>query len=395
MRLRRLARDESGISFVFVGVGMMAFLAATTLAIDVGMFMTARTQAQASADAGALAGAVALAFNSFTDRSASGPAVQSAINAAKDNTVMAGAVSIAPADVTFPNDPSGQPDRVAVAVYRTAARGNAVPTLMGALFGVRTVDIGATATAEAAPANAETCVMPFTIPDKWVEHVDGTCTADGSWTTTSTFDVAATKGNKQNTGAACSNPDVYVPPGQNGNTGYSVTTDIGLEIVLKSSNQNNVAPSMYNPWDLPGSTGGSDYENNIAGCNTNIVQIGDMMTPENGNMVGPTQHGTDTLIAKDPNAYWDTSCNCVKGSAFGVSPRVAIVPLYNPAVYASGQQTGKSGPQLQVANYLGFFIEGVDGAGNVTGRITPVGGLVKGNGGPMAGAFPRAIRLVQ
>ena len=48
------------MSFVYVGMGFMAFLSATTLAIDVGMFMTARSQAQNSADAGALAGAVAL-----------------------------------------------------------------------------------------------------------------------------------------------------------------------------------------------------------------------------------------------------------------------------------------------------------------------------------------------
>ena len=55
--LTRLHRDERGMSMVFVGVGFMAFLAATTLAIDVGMFMTARAQAQTSADSGALSGA--------------------------------------------------------------------------------------------------------------------------------------------------------------------------------------------------------------------------------------------------------------------------------------------------------------------------------------------------
>ena len=48
--LHRLHRDERGMSLVFVGMGFMAFLAASTLAIDVGMFMTARTQAQTAAD---------------------------------------------------------------------------------------------------------------------------------------------------------------------------------------------------------------------------------------------------------------------------------------------------------------------------------------------------------
>lgn len=45
-RLTRLRTDESGMSFVFVGMGFLAFMAATTLTIDVGMFMTARSQAQ-------------------------------------------------------------------------------------------------------------------------------------------------------------------------------------------------------------------------------------------------------------------------------------------------------------------------------------------------------------
>src|SRR5262245_30411608 len=147
-RLLHLRRDERGMSFVFVGAGFMAFLAATTLAIDVGMFMTARSQAQNSADAGALAGATALVYNSFTDHSPGGPAVQSAINTARANTVMTGNVSVGPGDVQFEADPAGQVNRVKVTVYRTAARGNAIPTLIGVLFGVSRVDIGATATAE-------------------------------------------------------------------------------------------------------------------------------------------------------------------------------------------------------------------------------------------------------
>ena len=87
-RLQHLRRDERGMSLVFVGAGFMSFMAATTLAIDVGMLMTARSQAQNAADSGALAGAVALVFNSFTDRSAGGPAVQGAVNAAQSNVVI-------------------------------------------------------------------------------------------------------------------------------------------------------------------------------------------------------------------------------------------------------------------------------------------------------------------
>ena len=119
-------RGETGMSMVFVSVGFMAFFAATTLAIDVGMFMTARTQAQTSADAAALAGATAFVYVSFDDRTAGGPAVTSAINTALRNKVLGGTVSINPADVTFPIGSGGQYDRVQVWVRRTG-----VPTLLG------------------------------------------------------------------------------------------------------------------------------------------------------------------------------------------------------------------------------------------------------------------------
>src|SRR4026209_1736197 len=98
-RIQRLRRDESGMSYVFIGLSMMAFISASMLAIDVGMLMTARSQAQNSADAGALAGATALIFDSYADRSAGGPAVTSAIRGSQMNQVMSGQVSVTPGDV--------------------------------------------------------------------------------------------------------------------------------------------------------------------------------------------------------------------------------------------------------------------------------------------------------
>src|SRR5262249_17316045 len=153
--------------------------------------------------------------------------------------------------------------------YRTAARGNAVSTMMANTLNIiSAADITATATAIAEPANAETCVLPFTIPDKWT---DNHSPADS-------FDKYDKKGN------LLLDRDMYVAPGNSGATGYSPVADKGLEITLKNNNTGKIAPSMYNPWDLPGSVGGSDYRTNIASCNSNLVKMGDMMAPENGNM---------------------------------------------------------------------------------------------------------------
>jgi hypothetical protein len=140
------------------------------------------------------------------------------------------------------------------------------------------------------------------------------------------------------------------------------------------------------------SDGAADYRENIGGCNTTLVTMGDLIDPEPGNMVGPTKQGMDDLILKDPDAYWNTSCNCVRNSDFGVSPRITIIPLYDPIYYETGKHNG-SNASLRVANLLGFFIEEMDG-NEVVGRITPVTALVKGNVSPV-GAFAQAIRLVE
>jgi hypothetical protein len=387
-RWQHVSRDERGMSLVFVSVAFLALLTATTIAIDVGMFMTARSQAQNAADAGALAGATALAFNNFNDRTPSGPAVQSAVNTALANRVGDSAVSVTPSDVTFPNDPTtGQPNRVQVQVYRTAARSNAVPTLMGGYFGLQTVDVAAVATAEASPANAMTCVKPFTIPDRWIENVTP------PWTVNSTFDRYYQNG--PNHGQVMTpTADEYPPAGDPRYNGYNIATDVGLELTIRAGTGNNVSPSFYFSWAMPNNTGADDYSNNISGCNPTVVTFGQPMNPEPGDMTGPTNQGVDALLAQDPNAYWDTTCNCVRGSAFRYSPRIFPIPLYDPDYYQSNVTNGRNA-SLRVANWLGFFLEYRSG-NNVTGRVTPLLGTVDPSAGPApAGAFPRAIRLVQ
>jgi Flp pilus assembly protein TadG len=388
--LHRTWRDERGFSLVLIGLGFAGLLAATTLAIDVGMFMTARSQAQNSADAGALAGATALVLDSYTDRTASGPAVQNALVAATANQVMGITVNITPDDVTFPNDATGQPNLVRVQVYRTTARGNPVDTLMGRFFKVPTVDIFATATAQAAPANAMTCVKPFMIPDKWIENSDENGRADGSWTPSSTFDLLDRRGNP------LPNPDVYIGADHvPGYTGYTVENDVGTQLVLRAGQGNQPNPSFYFSWKMPGDTGGDFYRENIENCNQDVVTWGADMTQEPGNMNGPTIQGIQALIDKDPNAYWDAQCKCLRGSnTSGQSPRVFPIPLFDPAYYAEGKATGRVAT-FRVANFLGFFADHVSG-NQIYGVITTIVGVVDPNAGPApAGAFIRAIRLVQ
>ena len=386
-RLRHVWSDESGMSLVYVAIGFMTFMAASTLAIDVGMFMTARNQAQNAADAGALSGVTALVRNSWTDRTPSGPAVQSAIDTAKKNGVMGSAPSVLTTDVTFPNDPAGNANRVKVDVFRTTSRTNAIPTLIGSLLGVNTVDIAATATAEASPANAMTCVKPFMIPNKWIENSDANGKADGPWTPDSTFDLVDKKGNP------LPNPDVYIGEDP-GFTGYTVANDVGLQLVLRAGTGSQANPSFYYSWKMPGDTGGDFYRENIANCNTTVMVSGNTIIQEPGDMSGPTVQGVQSLIDKDPDAIWSTSCNCVINSKFGDnSPRVFPIPLFDPNYYAIGQLQGRTA-DFKIADFLGFFVDRVSG-NQIYGRVTNIVGVVDQTSTAPANAFPKAIRLVQ
>jgi hypothetical protein len=81
-------------------------------------------------------------------------------------------------------------------------------------------------------------------------------------------------------------------------------------------------------------------------------------------------------------------------SSMSPSPRVVAIPLFDPVYYDEGKRNGRNA-DLKVVNYMGFFIEEMRG-NDVIGRITPISGLLKGNGGPApTGAFPIAIILVK
>jgi hypothetical protein len=384
--LRHVVHDERGMSLVFVCVGFMAMLSATTLAIDVGMFMTARSQAQNAADAGAHAGAVAFVFNSDTDRTSTGPAVKSAMNAALANQVMGGPVSVLSSDVTFPVDANGVANRVQVVVYRTALRGNPVDTLMGTFFGVTNVDITATAIAEASAANAMKCVKPFMIPDLWSEK---------NTPSNSTYDKYDNKGN------LLPDADVYIGLKADGtpNTGYTgYTTDknAGNVLTLRAGTGDNINPSFYFSWKMPGDTGGNFYRDNIASCNQALMKWDDLIIQEPGDKSGPTIQGIEDLIAKDPDAYFEpgpTGCNCVKSNYPGGSPRVFPIPLYDPEYYANGKANGRVA-DFKIANFLGFFAERPQG-NSIPGRITKIVGVVDKNTAAPQNSFAKAIRLVQ
>jgi hypothetical protein len=123
-----------------------------------------------------------------------------------------------------------------------------------------------------------------------------------------------------------------------------------------------------------------------------MMKPGDLLLAEPGNMTGPTKQGIDDLIAKDPNAYWD-SINEKPVSKMHPSPRVIAIPLFDPVYYETGKVNGRNA-DLKAVTYMGFFIEEMDGK-DVKGRVTPISGIYSGSGPDPTGMFPIAIILVK
>jgi hypothetical protein len=362
------------MSLIYITTGFLAFFTATLLAIDVGMMTTARTQAQSAADSGALSGVIALVMDDWDDRTAGGPAVLSAMHASVENRVINADVSVESGDVTFPTGPGGQPNRVRVDVYRTAERSNPLSTFISGILGIHTVNMHAYAIAEAAPANAATCVRPFTIPDLWEEN---NTPANG------TFD------RYDNHGDVIPDADVYTP----GVNGYDPERDKGTPLTLRAGIGSNIEPSFYFSWSMPPDTGADWYEENIRGCNPTMVHSGLDIIQEPGTMAGPTGKAIQDLIDQDPSAYWDDVHKKVV-SPLGKSPRVFPIPLYDPDYLQAGI-TGGRGATLKIATWIGFFVEDHSGA-EIWGRLVPMIGVIDKDAGPAPDdSFLKAVRLVE
>jgi hypothetical protein len=391
----------------------MVFIGVTAFVVDYGVMWVGRGQAQNAADAGALAGAVAMAFdaNGWTDRTETGPARAAALRMAQTNVIWSQAPSVNVAtDVFFtgnpaamcPADANGRTPCIRVDVYRNQARGNPLPAIFGLAVGLVNQGVRATATARVAIADASDCLKPFAIPDKWADNHDSP--QDNMWTLDDTFET----GNQQGqTWTPYADADVYTPPSASGpGTGFTVNDHLGTMITLKAGGpQTSIAPGVYFPVRLPtysgASQGGSDYEQNIAQCNGIAIRIGTMLQSENGNMIGPTTHGIEDLIALDPNARWDSatksvinSCAQASSSCGTRSPRIVAIPLFDTALFESTKRQGL--PVFKVVNILGFFIDAMQG-NDVVGYLTEMPGLSTGSAPALdpRSSFLSSIQLIQ
>lgn len=369
--LTDLRRRDEGTAIALLAVSMVVLLGSAALAVDLGMLMNARTEAQRTADLAALAGAGILA----TQPTNAVLAEQEAIAFASQNNVNGTAATVQSQDV--------QVDLanaiVRVRVERSTARGNPVSTFFAQAVGVNTVDVGAEGAAQVFGANGASCLLPVALPDRWANF------GSAEW------DPAG-------------EGDSYIPPGQPGYTGYT-DQDIGTQIVLKpaqggtNQGQNTSQIGRFEPgwwylWIPNGGAGSSQVRDHITGCpdNTLTHQGGDWVTDKNGNMQAVVNDFQD-LIDQDPYASYDPVCNCVTGGMGMSSPRIRAIPVFDPTTYSHNG----SNSNFQIASFAGVFVEyvstGPGGQKLVYARIMGFYGT-----DPTAGntnSLAKTIRLIQ
>lgn len=98
-----------------------------------------------------------------------------------------------------------------------------------------------------------------------------------------------------------------------------------------------------------GSSGATQYRDNIKNGYNGVLKIGDWISTETGNMSGPTTDGVNYRISLDNTATYLTVQKA--------SPRIIIVPIINELA-----DSGRT--NVQVVGFASFFLEGAGGQGN-------------------------------
>jgi len=348
---------------VTASIGIL--LAFAIIAIDGPILMTTKGQLQKAADAAALAGATGLLEGSQE------VAVQRAIEFAGYNDAVQDSmqpVIIGSEDVSFP-----QSDVIRVQTHRTEETGDPLRTYFRRLvdpLNANKANVAAVSEARIFDVCGTRCLKPWAVPDRWDD-----ANANGA------YDAG----------------EYY----ESGVTSYQAPGDVGLPITLKAGDPHDaIAPGQffpvcYPPLDYPGGspeTGANIYREWISECEPYTVGPGDRLMMQPGNMAGPTRQGMEALIALDPNAHWDVGSRTIQGSAYGLSPRVTIVPFFDPT---QPPQPGRD--WVRVTRIAVVFLDQVVG-NEVRGRFLSVNlpGIPCPPGSPgTAGALVRGIALIQ
>ncbi len=371
-----IGHRQNGYVIVSVALTLALLCGFAALAVDLGLFLSARTSAQRAADAAALAGA----FTFIVQPTAPQPetAQQHAISTALSNNILDDSINLS--DVSVVVD---VPNRlVTVDISHTRQ------TFFARVIGRDQVDIGVRANAEASlNATGSGCSKPWFVPNTILSPLDP-CDA-------------------------CSAVPQQVLIDGSGNVTDYATQQILLAdpFIIKPSNPiNSLAPGQFYAIRMGDSTGGDDYRTNIQICAPERIYCQDLFGVEPGNMIGPTIQGVTGLIGPNPDTFIEMGkYQDSEGNISDTSHQLLVVPVWDTCAvvgFCPDNELPDSGANLQI-EVIGFamiFIEGLQG-NNVMARLIWVsscsssggggGGVGSGPAPPETGPFGIPLRLVR
>jgi hypothetical protein len=165
------------------------------------------------------------------------------------------------------------------------------------------------------------------------------------------------------------------------NTGELYTLKTGSQTDLADGSVDKVGGNFY-PLALDrslgdGGSGASVYKDDVMWGFDGQVAVGDMVSTEPGNMVGPTRQAVygddDSLLARASEEPWadDTWDNYDYGN-----PRIVLVPIISPL--------GGGRMEVEVLGFAAFWVEGMQGQ-TVTGYFLSYTVPEAGGSGPEYG----------
>jgi hypothetical protein len=397
-RAGRSSQNEAGMTLILVAGAMVVLLGISALAIDLVALYVARNEAQRAADAAALAGATIFVAQGCTtgvggcvpNGPQEAPATTQAINVAAQNLVFGQAPSSSTVATSF-SYPNSEEPQITVTVYRDSAHSNAMPTFFAKIFGIKTANVSASATAEAYNPSGGgvsvgvSCLKPFLVPN---------CDPDHPVPSTSPAASKNCGGTGNNDGAT-----IACPPGVSGTCYPSYFFDPNRKATI-------VNPGTYNPgpppsggvigepwqlhsnaapsqWYLIGYTGnsGAQLRAYIQTCAPAVIACHSSLNTANGRKVGPTDQGIDALIHASADGLGngqDSICSptttpaCatppfpITGGANNPNPALVGKTFFPPgsdsvasvAVY-DGSALSPGGSTVTVVGFMELFIRDV------------------------------------
>jgi Putative Flp pilus-assembly TadE/G-like len=424
-------RNEKGVTLLVVAAALVVMLGMCALAIDLVTGYLARVECQRAADAAALAGATQMTnCTSSSGGCVAGGAqealaTQNAVTVAAQNPVM----GLAPTSSTMATAftyPTPEEPQITVTVYRDSTHGDALPTMFAKIFGINSMNISASSTAEAYNPSGGShpigvgCVKPFLVPNCDPNYP--VSTGDPTANTNCPCNGAGLPNGDCAGGAKTGYMSYYVYPAGTANAGqithpgdcaWSGTRcsggDIGAPWVL----HDNAAPSQW--YTIAFSTqSGNAYRTYIAQCAPQSVACNGTLSTLNGKKVGPTDQGISDLIHASSDGLnegqdfmcspsWvasNGSCPTSPSSPFTIiggtnnpynmagqqfTQSTAISDSLSNVVLYDGSALSPGGSTVTVVGYMNLFIQQVVHSGNddvVSGVVTQIGGCGGAQPGP-------------